>query len=306
MRPAIVLLAACQLSEAYQMSVNTGAGAGSTVSRARTISVIRVPELQAEPWKDAGRMQQKRPVRLTLSAGPVLKGAAPPAARVAVTVEQWRDSGPRVTAPRTPWSGVALAPGEEFVVFSGAASGRWAEEIIPAVTQVRPASTTVEQVRAALALDWQALHQLASDSPAWGPLLAGAVVEQTLSFSSQPSLWDRSLSLLERQGLPREFRDKAASDLFAKLGLIAPLPLPIAQRTMLFGLRILAIPEVGPDLRRALVSVYFPNLRQLTAGGKPSAADLLPVESDRKRALDLASALHASPERDRFIEWLRN
>lgn len=302
MIPAFCLLVACQLMGDRMTA--TSNGPGSTVSRANTISVIHVLNQQERPWKDSERMQQRREVQLTLRIGPVLKGAAQPADKVKVTVEQWRDSGPRFTAPRGPWSAVELTNGGYYLVFSKARSGAWADEIIPAATLVCLESICLEQVRAALAMDWDALGQMPANAPAWGPLLAETLVEKTLSFSRQPDRWDRALTLLEREGLPLEFRAKATQELFASIGLIAPLTRAVAQRTMLFGFRMLAVPDGNRGLHKNLISVYLPNLRRSVDGGATAATDLLPLESDRKWALSVAMALPPSSERDRLLEWL--
>jgi hypothetical protein len=107
--------------------------------------------------------------------------------------------------------------------------------------------------------------------------------------------------LFEREDLPAAFRTKAASELFAGLSLISPIPLEAAQRTMLFAVRLWKIPDANSGLHRNLLSVYIPNLLASTAS-KPGIKTLLPSESDRKEAVRLVSAMSPSPERDRFLE----
>jgi hypothetical protein len=193
-----------------------------------------------------------------------------------------------------------LEKDKDLVIFSSSASGRWAEEILPAVTSVCPTPQCLEQVRAGLAADWDALEHSPENSPVWGPLLAEVLVEKTLAFSRDPSLWSRALSLFERASLPVEFRVKSASELFASLALISPLTPEIAQRTMLFGVRLLAMPDGNRGLHHNLLSVYLPKLMSV---GDPKA--LLPSATDRKEAERTLSGMSPTPERDRFLDWLR-
>jgi hypothetical protein len=287
----------------FQM-VNSSQGVASTISRSQTISVIHTLSVKAQPWRRDGK-QQKRSVRLEIMTGPVLKGTAQPDAKVAFTLEQWRDAGARITAPRGPWSRIQLETDRDLVIFSSATSGRWAEDVLPAVTSVCPATECLEEVQAGLSIDWDALQRLPESSSIWGPLLAEALVEKTLSFSRDFTSWNRALALFERQDLPVDFRSKVASELFASLALISPLPLDIAQRTMLFGVRLLGLTDANKGLHRNLLAVYLPNLLGSTGSSKVDVKTLLPSEQDRKKALHDLSLMPSSPERDRFIQSLK-
>jgi len=286
------------------LGIAVNLASASQVGRANTIAVLRIDSAKANGWSKAGA-REKRTIAVTGAISAVLKGAAQPVSGVRFTVEQHRNTGPRITAPVGPWSSHAVENAAEFVVFSTSSGGNWETAVLPAVVFVCAAAECLEQVKAALSPPWDSLAQDPAASKQWGPLFAEALVEQSLPFARQPARWAAVLDVIGRQDLPPAFRNKAAQELFAGLSLVGPLPLESAQLAMRLLSRLVASALVSADLKRNLTGVYFGNLlRVIEHRPDPSATDLIPDTREREALARAVSALPAGQERERLLAWL--
>lgn len=298
-RAAILAAATCAM-----LGIAVNLASASQVSRANTIAVLRIDSAKAKGWSKAGA-REKRTIAVTGTIAAVLKGAAQPASAVRFTVEQYRNTGPRISAPVGPWSSHAVQNGAEFVVFSTSSGGNWETAVLPAVTYACGTAECLEQVKAALSPRWDSLAQDPASSQQWGPLFAEALVEQALPFARQPSRWANVLDVIGREDLPVSFRNKAVQELFAGLSLVGPLPLESAQLAMRLLSRLVASALVSADLKRNLTGVYFGNLLRLVENRPdPSSTDLIPDPRQREALARAVSALPAGQERERLLAWL--
>jgi hypothetical protein len=276
---------------------------GSTIGRATTIAVLHVDSAQAKRWSREGP-REKRAVAITGSITKVLKGAAQPATGVHFSIEQWRNTGARITAPVGPWSAHEIDSAKEFVVFSTSREADW-ETVLAHVTLACVANECLAQVRAALPIDWESLPRIPADSAQWGPLFAEALIEQGMPFVRQPSRWASVAAVIERGDLPAVFRTKATQELFASLSLAGPIPLEPARMIMRLFSHLLASGNVSADLKRNLLTVYYPNLlRAVENYPQPTAQDLLPDPNDRAGLARSVSSMPATPESARVLAWL--
>lgn len=286
----------------------------SKLGRATHIIEARLNSFTATEWEPMeGIRLDGRLVTAEFELERFWKGEPDPALAKTVTLEfeqyNYQNGIIRFALPGV-WSRHKVEAGASYVLFLNAGSSALLEE--PHCFFVETAKTAIPD----LSLSDRSgcppnrlgklLDELAPELPRFGPLFseyAASRIPET--FYRYPEDFHLLFRLLENDLAPGHLRWIWLRGIFSGLAMMDPAPPAFLARTVVGCVRLAA--KSGPDLSRAVLATYLPNLLGISGGRirKKAREVFVDLPGTAAQVTQLLGGDANLPNRDALLEWMR-